>query len=138
MKNHGQSTHSDSKWGGIALCALPFLFCPEPLLAKEIVQPRHQTPQTTGESNYAQTAKPVMQSGRAQDQRITQLIREELQSEAELSPVAKDVRILTLRGIVTLRGTVASEDERRAVEAIAKDVSGTRAVKSQLRVAAGP
>ena len=58
--------------------------------------------------------------------------------------LANDVGLKTLRinvdsdkGVVTLKGRVASEDTKRRAEAVAKRVSGVTAVKNQLQVKGG-
>src|SRR5262245_57216300 len=68
------------------------------------------------------------------DQTITQKIREALTSDESLSTNAKNVKIITNNGMVTLRGPVKNEQEKRAVEAKTKRVPGIKNVDNQLEV----
>jgi hyperosmotically inducible protein len=51
---------------------------------------------------------------------------------------AKQIEVETTQGLVMLRGTVDSEEARRASEEIAKGVSGVKDVQNNLAVAEGP
>ena len=51
---------------------------------------------------------------------------------------AKQIEVETTQGLVMLRGTVDSEEARRASEEIAKGVSGVKNVQNNLEVAEGP
>jgi len=51
-----------------------------------------------------------------------------------LSFTAKNVKIITVDGKVTLRGPVKSEAERSAIEAAARRVAGAAQVDNQLEV----
>ena len=68
------------------------------------------------------------------DRGLTQKIRQSLMDDDSLSPQAKDIKIITLNGVVTLRGPVASEQEKSAVGNKAKGVDGVRNVDNQLEV----
>jgi osmotically-inducible protein OsmY len=68
------------------------------------------------------------------DQVVTDEIRASLQVDQNLSPSAKNIDIVTMSGKVTLRGTVKSRAEKKAVEAKARDIAGPEEVESQLRV----
>jgi hyperosmotically inducible protein len=54
-----------------------------------------------------------------------------------MSTDAKNVKIITENGRVTLRGPVKSADEKSQIEKIASDVAGEGKVDSQLEVAVG-
>ena len=64
--------------------------------------------------------------------KITQQIRQDLMKDKSLSFTAKNVKIITIDGKVTLRGPVKSDAERSAIEAAARRVTGN--VDSQLEV----
>ena len=72
------------------------------------------------------------QSENEADRTITQNIRRAVDS---LSTNAKNVKIITNNGTVTLRGPVKSEKEKAEIEAKAKQVAGVRSVDNQLEVA---
>jgi hypothetical protein len=77
---------------------------------------------------------PMDQGGSEADRRTTQQIRQAVMADDTLSFTAKNVKIITLNGKVTLRGPVKTEQERSAIEAAARKVAGTAQVDNQLEV----
>jgi osmotically-inducible protein OsmY len=65
---------------------------------------------------------------------ITQQIRRSIWKDKSLSTYAHNVKIIAQNGMVTLKGPVRSEEEKRAVEAKANEVAGAEKVTSQLEV----
>jgi hyperosmotically inducible protein len=78
---------------------------------------------------------PADQSENEADRTITQNIRKALTDDDSLSTNAKNVKIITNDGTVTLRGPVKSEKEKADIEAKAKQVAGVKSVDNQLEVA---
>lgn len=70
----------------------------------------------------------------ASDAEISDGIREKLADHDDLSVKAKNVRISTANGKVTLRGPVESAEEKSKVESCAREVAGTD-VDNRLEVA---
>ena len=68
------------------------------------------------------------------DLKITQLIRKAVMADDSLSFTAKNVKIITAGGKVTLRGPVKSDAERSAIENAARKVAGVKQVDNQLEV----
>lgn len=68
------------------------------------------------------------------DLKITQEIRRALTDSDELSTNAKNVKIITLDRVVTLRGPVESQAERDAIAKVAQATSGVQSVDNQLEV----
>ncbi len=96
-----------------------------------------QTP--AAEKQEVATAKkgPLDQSNRPEDLKITQAIRKAVIADDSLSLGAKNVRIITAEGKVTLVGTVRSAEEKDKIVAHAKASAGTAAeVVNQLEVKA--
>lgn len=81
-----------------------------------------------------ETKTPGDQSESEADRTITQNIRKALTADDSLSTNAKNVKIITNDGTVTLRGPVNSEKEKADIEAKAKQVAGVRQVDNQLEV----
>ena len=54
--------------------------------------------------------------------------------DGSLSFTAKNVKIITINGKVTLRGPVKTDQERAAIEAAAKQVAGATQVDNQIEV----
>lgn len=75
------------------------------------------------------------QSENEQDRKITQEVRKAVTSDDSLSVDAKNVKIITNDGTVTLRGPVKSDKEKSEIEAKAKQVAGVKKVDNQLEVA---
>ena len=70
------------------------------------------------------------------DRNITKEIRKTVVADTTLSTYAHNVKIITRRGIVTLRGPVKTEDEKAAIGTKAKAVAGVNDVKNELTVLA--
>jgi hyperosmotically inducible periplasmic protein len=79
-------------------------------------------------------ATPIDQGSGESDRNMTQLIRQALVADHSLSFTAKNVKIITLDGKVTLRGTVKTDDERIKVVAAARKVAGDAQVENFLEV----
>lgn len=81
-------------------------------------------------------ATPMDQGGSEADRTITQNVRKML-TDSNLSSDAKNVKVITANGVVTLRGPVENADEKAAVERIASSVPGVTSVDNQLDVKSG-
>lgn len=75
-----------------------------------------------------------MDQGGGKDRDITAAIRRAVVSDSSLSFNAKNVKIITVGGKVTLRGPVKSDAERSTIEAKAKAAPGVAEVDNQLEV----
>jgi hyperosmotically inducible protein len=75
------------------------------------------------------------QSENEADRTITQNIRRAVTADDSLSTNAKNVKIITNDGTVTLRGPVKNEKEKAEIEAKAKQIAGVKRVDNQLEVA---
>lgn len=78
------------------------------------------------------------QRGTASDRTLTQQIRKSLVKDKSLSTYAHNVKIVSQNGVVTLKGPVRSEEEKRSVEAKAAEVAGRDNVRSEISVAPKP
>ena len=78
------------------------------------------------------------QKGSGADVDITRQIRRSITNDKSLSTYAKNVKVITKGGTVTLRGPVRSEEERKEIETKATEVAGANHVKNELQVAAKP
>ncbi len=88
------------------------------------------------DANGSNSLTPMDQGPSAADRKMTQQIRQEVMKDKSLSFTAKNVKIITINGKVTLRGPVKSEAERTAIEATARRIAGSGAqVDSQLELA---
>ncbi|ARU32871.1 hypothetical protein CAP31_06240 [Sulfuriferula sp. AH1] len=80
-----------------------------------------------------QTLTPMDQSNTVEDTHITQAIRKEIM-QRPLSMDAKNVKIITLNGDVTLRGPVKNKAEKEKIGADAKAVPGVKNLNNELEV----
>jgi len=74
------------------------------------------------------------QSNSSADLKITQAIRQALMKDRELSTTAKNIKVITANGQVTLRGPVKSAQEKAKIDQIAKSAAGGAQVDDQLDV----
>lgn len=75
------------------------------------------------------------QSEAPEDIALTQKIRKAVVADDSLSMVAHNVKIITVNGVVTLRGPVKSEAERKKITAQAESIAGPGKVRNHLEVA---
>jgi osmotically-inducible protein OsmY len=68
------------------------------------------------------------------DRELSANIRRALMEDKNLSTYAHNVKIVAEEGIVTLKGPVRSQEEKKAVEAKATEIAGTGKVKSMISV----
>jgi len=88
-----------------------------------------------GRDRGGATLTPMDQGPSEADRKITREIRQALMNHSSLSFTAKNVKVITIDGRVTLRGPVKTEAERTAVEALARKVVGNGArVDSELEL----
>ena len=103
-------------------------------------QPANTQADNTAQNKVDQAGtvpEPMDQGTSDVDMTITTVLRKAITSDESLSMNAKNVKIITRDGVVTLRGPVATTAERAAIEAAANAVSGVRRVDSYLEVTGG-
>jgi osmotically-inducible protein OsmY len=74
------------------------------------------------------------QSNSPADLKITQAIRQALMKDSELSTTAKNIKVITANGQVTLRGPVKTAQEKAKVDQLAKSAAGGAKIDDQLDV----
>jgi len=82
-----------------------------------------------------QTLTPIDQSNKPADLEMTRDIRRALVRDDQLSTVARNVKIITIDGAVTLRGPVKTEQEKADIAAKAAQLAGDSNVHDELEVA---
>lgn len=65
------------------------------------------------------------QKGNVSDRDMTKKIRQSIVADKSLSTYAHNVKVISQNGVVTLKGPVRSEDEKKAIESKAMEVVGT-------------
>ena len=76
------------------------------------------------------------QSNSGEDLKTTQAIRKALMKDSSLSMTAKNVKIITAGGQVTLRGSVKSAEEKSKIDQLAKGAAGNAKIDNQLEIKA--
>ena len=74
------------------------------------------------------------QSNSSADLKITQAIRQALMKDSELSATAKNIKIITNNGHVTLRGPVKTAQEKVKIDQLAKSAAGGAQIDNQLDI----
>jgi osmotically-inducible protein OsmY len=74
------------------------------------------------------------QSNSPADLKITQAIRQALMKDSELSMTAKNIKVITANGQVTLRGPVKTAQEKAKIDQLAKSAAGGAHIDDQLDV----
>jgi hyperosmotically inducible periplasmic protein len=78
---------------------------------------------------------PGDQKGNKQDLDVTTRVRRSLVNHTNnLSTAARNIKVVTVNGKVTLRGPVKTEEEKSKIDAMAKQVAGEANVDDQLEV----
>jgi hyperosmotically inducible protein len=82
------------------------------------------------------TVTPLDQRENEHDLAATKELREALVGDEQLSFDAKNIKIVTQDGVMTLRGPVKSDAERQAIELRARRVPGISSVHNELELSA--
>lgn len=97
-------------------------------------QAQSGTASRRGDREEASTAQD--QSNSPADIKITQAIRQALMIDKSLSSSAKNVKVITVDGKVTLRGSVKSADEKAQVLETARKSAASADLNDRLEIAA--
>ena len=81
------------------------------------------------------TLTPGDQSESKADLDLSQRVRQAVVADTSLSTSAHNIKIITVAGVVTLRGPVASAQEKAKVVAAAQQTAGVKQVENHLEVA---
>lgn len=115
----------------LPLLAFSLIACDQPQEApKEHLNADNTGRNVRDRSWMAQT--PFDQAENASDLEITRQIRQSLVSDRGLSNNAKNIKIITINGVVTLRGPVLNSAEREAIANKLQAVRGILKVNNQL------
>jgi hyperosmotically inducible protein len=99
--------------------------------------PAQTAPDNTGRNvrdRSGETLTPGDQSESEADRTLTQRIRQAVVADDSLSTTAKNVKIITVNGVVTLRGPVNSTQEKANIDAKAQHIAGANKVDNQLEI----
>jgi hyperosmotically inducible protein len=88
----------------------------------------------SGTSTDNSKVTPQNQSNKPSDIEITKKIRKEIMATKGMSIDAQNVKIITMNGKVTLRGTVDSEKEKSTINQFATKIVGPENVVNELQL----
>ena len=91
------------------------------------------TKMNQGDRNSNEATADQQKANRS-DREITQQIRKSIASDKSLSTNGHNVKVITQNGMVTLKGPVPSEEEKKAVEEKAAEVAGGDKVTNEIDV----
>jgi osmotically-inducible protein OsmY len=74
------------------------------------------------------------QSNSSADLKITQAVRQALMKDSELSMTAKNIKVITTNGQVTLRGPVKTAQEKAKINQLASSAAGGARIDNQVDV----
>jgi hyperosmotically inducible protein len=75
------------------------------------------------------------QKNSTSDREIAQQIRRNIVKDKSLSTYAHNVKVVVQNGSVTLKGPVRNEDEKKAIESKAAEITGADKVTNEIEVA---
>ena len=90
--------------------------------------------ETNARDRSGETETSGDQSNSSADLKITQVIRQALMKDSELSTTAKNIKIITDNGQVTLRGPVKTAQEKAKIDQLARSAAGGAKIVDQLDV----
>jgi osmotically-inducible protein OsmY len=99
--------------------------------------PAQTAPDNTGRNvrdRGSATVTPGDQSESEANRTVTQQIRKAVVADKSLSTMAKNIKIITANGVVTLRGPVQSPHEEEVIAAKAQQFAGMNKIDNQLEV----
>ena len=123
----------------ISLLVLGGYACNSQPAAKAQTQAATTAPDNTGrnvQDRSGATLAPGDQSESETDRTLTQQVRQAVGADASLSTNAHNIKIITINGVVTLRGPVNSPQEKANIDAKAQQIAGATKVDNQLEIIA--
>jgi hyperosmotically inducible periplasmic protein len=133
ISNTGTQTKTKGLMKGIIL-ALTCLsaFSLAALAGNEKVKPNNTATNERDRSGETKTSGD--QSNSSADLKTTQAVRQALMKDGELSTTAKNIKVITANGQVTLRGPVKTAQEKAKIDQLAKSAAGGAKIDNQLDV----
>ena len=116
----------------IALCLMLAQADPKTSSDQKRENRRAETADSKKDAAKPDALTPMDQSNKERDVKLTQEIRQAVMAEDRLSFTSKNVKIIAIEGLVTLRGEVPSKLERDLVRTIAQKIAGKKMVHDEL------
>jgi hyperosmotically inducible periplasmic protein len=119
--------------GTTALAALMTFTFGVSQAVEQIPAPANNTANNVRDRN-AKTLTPMNQGNSKRDLRITAEIRKRVMADEKLSTTAQNAKIITRGAVVTLRGPVATAEEKAKLQDAARKVRGVKRVDNKLEI----
>lgn len=113
---------------GIGVAALSFGWNSVLTQARSLQQPDNTA------ANKQQATAADQQKETPADRELAQRIRKSIVDDKSLSTYGHNVKVIVRNGIVSLKGAVKSEDEKKSIGAKAADAAGADKVQNELTV----
>lgn len=120
--------------GALGMLVLSALLATGTLAIGQDASPAPDNTKTNERDRNAMAATADQQKENRPDRDITRDIRRSITQDKSLSTYARNVKIISQNGMVTLKGPVQSEGEKGAIEAKAAEIVGKDKVNNQLEV----
>jgi|SRR5450755_4783040 hyperosmotically inducible protein len=120
-------------WFRVVL-SLSLLFCSWTVVVAQDTSPAPDNTKVNQRDRNTSEPTADQQKNAKSDREMTRKIRQALIQDKSLSTYGHNVKIITQNGMVTLKGPVQSEDEKKAVETKATEIAGENNVTSNLDV----
>ncbi|HTZ49704.1 MAG TPA: BON domain-containing protein [Verrucomicrobiae bacterium] len=117
---------------GFGALALTFGIVTVPAFSASLHTPFQQADNTGANKQGGATAD--QQKNDAGDRELAQKIRQSINADKSLSTDAHNVKVIVRNGHVTLKGPVASAEEKKSIEDKASDLAGPDKVTNKLTV----
>jgi hyperosmotically inducible protein len=102
--------------------------------AQQTADPQADNTRMNQRDRNSNQATADQQKANRSDRDISQQIRKSIASDKSLSSYGHNVKVITQNGMVTLKGPVRSEEEKKAVEDKAAEVAGADKVTNEIDV----
>jgi len=119
----------------VALGSAGFAYATDPSTTGEAAKSAPDNSGRNARDSDGDTLTPGDQGDSEADVALTQKIRQKVVADDSLSTLAQNVKIITVDGVVTLRGPVENGKEKERVAAVAEQIAGQGKVKDNLEVA---
>jgi len=117
-----------------ATFALMFALGASTIMVQAQDEPKPDNTKVNQRDRSANQPTADQQKNNVSDRDLTKQIRRSIVKDKSLSTYGHNVKVISQNGMVTLRGPVHSEDEKRAIENHAAEVAGRDHVKNEIEV----
>ena len=134
MRKKFNSIHLAASLAMLAMSGTAAIAQQTPPAAAPVTSTAADNTRLNARDKSADTMKPTDQPNNSADIKVAAAVRKSIVDEKSLSMLAHNVKLVAAAGVVTLRGPVASADEKIKVGKLAASVSGVSLVNNELDI----